>query len=245
MKLLTLFLLTLALHVHAQLVNGELRNGELRNAAPVVAVAVGSSFSDNFNRTDADSLGANWAEITSSSFDIDIVSNAANAPNTSSLDEKAAIYTGTALATAEQYIKITFGANPINSRPGVIFRATDGSSAYYEVRFDDANDQIQWNHLASGGGSETLIGFTLYTVTFPFTVGLTISGTGNSTVVRVWDAPTANAPTSATSWDGGAADFSLGDNPGSPVDAGAYVGIGGLGASGALIWDDLFGGDIP
>jgi len=205
-----------------------------------------ASFSDDFIRADSDSLGSNWTEIAG---DIDIVSNQANAPATFDFSEKAAVYTGTACTTVDQYVKVTFpSSGAANTRPGIIVRFTNSSSPYYEIRFQMAGpgSTINWYVMATAGGSETLVDFvSSFDDTLPGTVGLTVSGTGTSTVINLWNNPSANAPTSDSLWDGSGPTASLTGNPASPVDTGNYAGIAGIGSSGAITWSAFFGGDTP
>jgi hypothetical protein len=76
---------------------------------------------------------------------------------------------------------------------------------------------------------------------------VTCIGTGNSTVIRVWTSPTANAPDAGgTTWDSAGPANTLSDDPASPVDSGSYVGFGGIGSGGnPLAYDNFFGGDVP
>lgn len=206
--------------------------------------AAKAAFSDNFNRADSDSMGSNWTEIAS---DVDIVSNEANAPNTFfDFRHRAIAYTGTACNTVEQYVKVDLTGAALQ-RPGIIFRYTDSSSAHYELQFDDNNDRIYWYRFASPGGSKAQIGSSVvYTFSFPITVGLTITGTGNSTTIRVWVSPPTNTPTSASDWGGDTTpDFTITDDPSTAVDTGNYVGLGGDDSSGgALSYDNFYGGDL-
>jgi hypothetical protein len=215
--------------------------------APRAAAGGGGAISDTFTGANGTSpTSGNWTEIAGN---IEIQSNEANAPNTFDFTEKAAVYSGQSLSSVEQYIKVTFTANSVaNTRPGIIFRFTNIASPYYNIRFQGAGagSTCYWIRMATAGGSETLIDDNVaQNYTFPFTVGVTCSGAGNATVIRVWNNPTANAPTSATSWDGGAESFALTDDPSSPVDTGNIIGIGGIGSAGAFAWDTFFGWDIP
>lgn len=247
MRLIICFLMAVALNAQA----ADTLKGKVvfkGNVAlnQIVAASSLASFSDDFTRANSDTLGAGtWTEIAG---DVDILSNEANAPQTFDNTDRAAAYTGTACTTANQYVKVTFTANSgANTRPGVVFRYTSGAAAVYEVRFDDANEQVQWIGLATPGGSETAIQNQNATAfAFPLTVGVTCSGTGNSTVINVWISPTGNAPDAGgATWGSASPTYSLTTDPGSPINTGSYVGIGGIGSGGALAWDNFFGGDIP
>lgn len=79
------------------------------------------------------------------------------------------------------------------------------------------------------------------------TLNLSWTGTGDSTVIRVWRAPTANTPASYDHWD--AADsptITFTANPGTPVDSGARIGIGGYeDAANQISFNNAFWGDAP
>lgn len=207
----------------------------------------GGGFSDNFNRANSDTLGAGtWTEIAG---DIDILSNEASSPATFDFSEKAAIYSATACTTVNQFVKMDLPASNANGcRPGAIFRYTDSSSPFYEVRVQLSGpaSAIWWVRLATPGGTETAVGtHGSFNLTPGTTVGITCSGTGNSTVINFFLSPSGNAPTTASLWGGAGPDLSMTDDPASPVDTGAYVGIGGIGAAGLMTWDNFIGGDIP
>lgn len=217
--------------------------------APQVASGGGggkSSFSDNFNRANETPLAGNWTVVSGT---VNLTSNTVQAPNTSDFSEKEAVYNATACTTVEQYIKVTLtAANPTGCRPGAIFRYTNSSSAYYEIwcLLDTPFSTVYWVQIASVGGAQTTVGTYLFSTLAPGdAVGIVCTGTGNSTAINVWDRPTANAPTTNALWDGGAPSYSITDDPGSPVNSGGFLGIGGIGAAGILGWDNFFGGDIP
>jgi hypothetical protein len=202
-------------------------------AAPSLA-----SFADDFNRADGDSLGASWTEIE----DTDIASNQLSSPNTAfDFRDRGAAYTGTSCGSVIQYVKVTLVSG---SRPGIIFRYTDASTALYELEFDSVNDVIRLCYYSTPTGTRTELAQTAFNVTFPHVVGATITGTGNSTAWRIWDTPSANAPASATSWDGGGEDVLFETNPSPAVDTGNYVGLGGLDSASAIVWDDFYGGGL-
>ncbi len=206
-------------------------------------VGGGASFSDAFTRTDNDSLGANWTEADT---DIDIVSNAAKSAGTFDNSQSFAIYTGTACNTVSQYVKMTWTSTGI-SRPSIYLRYT-ASGPYYEVSFNQTDDLVYWIHWTGVGGTRTEIPVTPPSLTMGTTetVGVTITGTGNSTVVKVWLSPTGDAPTDASTWGGSASNVTFTDDPASAVNTGNNVGIGtGLNNNSDVIIDDFFGGDIP
>lgn len=207
------------------------------------AAAGPTSFSDDFNRADSDSLGANWTEADT---DIDIASNTATVPLTFDNTRNLAVYTGTACTTVNEYVKVaaTFSGT---CKPELVLRYTNSSTAFYTLYFDTTNNLLYWEHLTQIGGTETTVGGpTALTIATGDTLAATITGTGAGTEIRLWVNATGAAPDSATSWGGDTTpDVSFTDNPASAVDTGPYVGICGLANNVNAVFDNFSGGDIP
>lgn len=225
-------------------------NPYVAGSGVVAAAPAKASFSDNFNRADNDDLGANWTEIDT---DLDIVSNALSMI-TGGGAATSAIYTGTATNGVDQYVSVDITWLATNTFPVIILRYTDASSHLYGIECD-YYCTCYWKHYATyaniGGGNTigdaTDIGGGCHTA--PRKLGVTIAGTGDDTVVRVWYAPTATTPVSATEWDSGDStpDVAWTTNPGAnAVDTGNYVGLGGSQTTASQTsFDNFFGGDIP
>ena len=205
--------------------------------------AGGQAFSDDFNRADSDSLGANWTEIAG---DIDIASNKASAPQTFDNTMRAAIYDATQLDTVTQYAKITVdGGGGTGFGAGTILRHVL-SGELYLISFDADDDLVRWDYFPTAGGTAVSVETKALTISYPFTAGVIVSGTGDDTEIRVWDSPTNDTPTDASNWDSGSdpADVTLDANPVTAADSGKYVGIGTHFTPGAAsTWDNLFAGD--
>jgi hypothetical protein len=204
-----------------------------------------ASFSDSFP-SDGDSPGAGWAE--QAGCDMDVVSGQLRTM-AAGFAEHYAARTGTSLAN-DQWIKFTL-ANPAGGAnfPRIGFRYTDSSSPFYQVTIDASGATFEWATAASVGGSETAIqGPTLVGGGDGYgTYGMTIEGTGTSTVLRMWRTPSADTPTSVSSWDGASdpADVEFTNNPSSAVNSGPYIAIGGVtSAAQAIRFDNVFGGDF-
>lgn len=197
----------------------------------------GGAISDDFNTGSEPS--ANWTEIV----DVDLnMSGQAEAPSTFDFTFRGMAYTG-ASVTTEQYVKVTLIADT-SQRPGVILRFTNTGTEFYNIEFDVDGDLARLEHYTSAAGTRTEINTAAFTITLPTTVGVTITGSGNSTVWRCWLNPTANAPDSASSWDGAGATITFTDDPADAVDSGNFIGIGGIGSGAAMKWDDFFGGPL-
>lgn len=208
---------------------------------PAAGGGGGSSVSDTFDGTGA--LSGNWTVIKQCAR----VSDAAKSDWDFSNDTRGAFYSGTSVGSVDQYVKVTVTAGTTGAgiNPGVLFRATDGSTECYLVTLDVDSDALSWFHCATPSSTRTLIAQAGLDVTVGTSYGILVTGTGTSTAVRAWKTVAADAPTSATSWDGGAADAEILDDPGDPVDTGNYVGIAGYGSQGPLEWDSFFGGPVP
>lgn len=203
----------------------------------------GVAFSDDFNRV-GPSLGANWTAFGPGTI---IVANEANAPVTFDNTSKGAAYTGTSCGSADHYVKITITTDV--SKAGALLRYTDASTECYGVRMDLLNDTFTWNHLTTPAGTDSQVASsTTLTLAPGDSLGVTITGTGNSTVLRVWINPSGvhveGDP--ADNWNGDTSpDVTFTDDPADPVDSGNFVGLQGIWSGGDITWDNFFGGDVP
>jgi hypothetical protein len=203
-----------------------------------------AAFSDDFNRADSDSLGANWTEHG----DMDILSNTLSVATTS-YAWTFAIY-ATDVTTISQYAYVTFPAGA-DEYPQVVFRFTNDSSPFYHVEVDGYIGLVKFFQRSSLGGTSTQIGSDGSTgggAIAGQSYGFTITGTGASTAVRVWKNPTGTTPTSATNWGGDTTPDAVWttDPGGLAVNTGLKVGIGGQnGSANRVRFDFWAGGDIP
>lgn len=208
------------------------------------AAAGGAAFSDDFDRANADSLGANWTEAAG---DQDIASNVLSL-QTSGFAENVCAYTGTACSTVNQYVLCSWVATG-SFYPGYILRYSAAASPQYVVFFWIAENKIEWSRKATSGDAS----FTLIEASGTVTVdttdrwGVTIDGTGTSTVVRCWKNPTGDTPTNEGDWGGDTTpDVTLTANPATPVDTGNHVGLAGeINTAGGVTFNNFFGGDAP
>lgn len=204
----------------------------------------GVSFSDDFNRINNDNLGSNWTEIVG---DLDIVSNKLECQSIDFLKQEA-IYSGSLTNTINQYIKTEITVSGGSSYPEYIFRYTNSSSSYYGIIFWINEQSITWVRYPDAISSSSNINSgTPFTWSSGDTIGVTITGIGNDTIIRVWRNPIGNAPDSASSWGGDTTpNITFTDNPSSPVDSGNYVGLGGYrGFTQFISFDNFYAGDIP
>lgn len=196
---------------------------------------------DDFNRADSDTLGSKWTEVVG---DTDIVSNAASFQSTS-FSKCFSIYSAQSCTTINQYAKfmVTFSAQ---CYVGIIFRYTDASSAFMGLQVGSTEDTAFWTYYSNSTATSVDVTSGAITVNSGDTFGVTITGTGTNTIVRVWRNITANAPTSASLWDGTAPTLEFTTNPPNPVDTGFTVGIEGYtSAAGTSQLDNFYAGDIP
>lgn len=201
------------------------------------------SYSDDFNRgTTTDNLGTNWT--TQTGF-VRIYSNRAAMSETTNTDNLTTY--NTPINTTNAYQLLVFSNYTGYGRVGPCFRFTNSSSPFYTVEFDRINNIIYWAHWTSVGGTRTEIASASFTIgTTGEIYGITISGTGNNTIVNIWKNPTALTPTSVLEWDSGdtVPDVSFTTNPSSPINTGYY---GGLFSnfSGDCLIDNWYYGDAP
>jgi len=206
----------------------------------------GQAFSDDFNRANASSLGANW---TANAGEIDIASNEA-VPQTGSYGKDTCIYTNTACDTVNQYVRVTFATLAATSYAEIVFRFTDDSTHYYAIQLNDNDDTMWWQYLSNMADTSgtTIQSVTSVTIATGDIWGFTITGTGASTVIRAWRNPTATTPVSASEWDSGdtTPEVTFSNDPGgNAVDSGNYVGIECFQNTGASThYDNFYGGDL-
>lgn len=215
-----------------------------RRAFRPVAAAGGVAFSDDFNRANGDSLGANWTEAAG---DLDIVGNTMECL-TLGWGENIAAYTGTSCGSVNQYVKATFVTSGTASAryPCIVFRYTNASSPMYKIFFWIDENQITFTRAATAadGSYEVVQTVTSITLALTDTVGATITGLGNNVEVRCWINPTG-LPTSATDWNGDTTpDATFTTNPTTPIDTGNFVGLGGEIGNVVLSFDNFFGGGL-
>lgn len=112
-------------------------------------------FSDNFNRADNDSLGANWNERAG---DADIVSNQLKiiSSNDATVTQ--------ALSDTDQYCQVVWKAIPTSSRPGLLLRCSSDYATAYQAQFRSSNGDVLFYKRT--GGSNTSIHDGTETVTY-------------------------------------------------------------------------------
>lgn len=202
--------------------------------------ASGVSFTDDFNRADAATLGANWTVLSGT------ISNQVNKASSATLNytNMAVVYV-TNTGSAVQYAKITIDGTARAGRgiyPKLILRA-NGTNEQYDVQFHVNEDLVKWNYLTNAAGNSTQIASVSQTVDETDTWGATVTGTSTSTTVRAWRNPTG-VPTAADNWDGDTTpDVTFTDDPAVECNDGFGVGFGGAASDAAdLRWEDFAGG---
>lgn len=167
--------------------------------------------------------------------------------------EDLGIYSATALTTTSGYIRADLVSIPSGAQfPCFVFRYTNSSTPFYEIQFLVDSDAVEWFQVTQIGGSFNSINSQALTIAQGDKLAITWEGTGNSTVVRVWRTTSAgtlnDTPFSVAFWNDGSdgPDVTFTTDPGSPVNSGSFVGIGGyVVPSPTAQWDNFFGGDAP
>lgn len=179
----------------------------------------GASFSDDFNRADSDSLGANWTEADA---DVDISSNKLLFRDGSFATIFAVHNTST--GSAVQYVQ--FETSAAAGYMQIVFRYTDASTPFYYLEFGSTT--VNWFYMPQIGGTPTQINAVSGTISAGSTISATITGSGDSTIVRIWDDATGGTlPSAADNWNGDTTPTAtLTDNPATAVNSGNYVGLG-------------------
>lgn len=174
-----------------------------------------ASWTDDFNRADNTSLGANWTEDEGS---IDIVTNKADAVTAASFNR--ARYTGVAFDSSNHYVQAVGGANGGTDRIGICCRQASSANTCY---------QLAWVAAEAGGlklrslsaGTETEIG------------SATLTGTADHTFKVQADGSTISG------WVDGTSVISVTNTA---IATGLYGGMHIYGNNG--LWDDAAGADL-
>lgn len=137
---------------------------------------------------------------------------------------------GTDCGSVTQYALYTITMQTGSVFPHIVLRYTDSSSAYYSFEIEAQAGVWGWYKYPSAAGSGTQIGSSIDLDTVTGTEwGITLTGTGAGTEVRLWKNPVATKPISATEWDSGdtTPDGSwIGVDPaGNAVDTGQKMGF--------------------
>jgi hypothetical protein len=193
--------------------------------AAKIAASSGASFTDDFNRA---SLGANWTVDAGTCV---ITGSTDFEGQSGSYANNFARYTATQITTTSGYIYAGTTGRGNASRDTfylIPFRYTDATSAMYVVVIDPVGGAVEWWHYtAATGGTETLIATTATTVSYGDTWGITWTGTGTSTEVRVWRNPAGTTASAVGTFAGSSSPtVTFTTNPASPVNSGNYVGLG-------------------
>jgi hypothetical protein len=213
-----------------------------------IQVASGVTLWDDFERTSAATLGANWTDVVGG---FEIVNNSDARGEALEFSKNLAIHV-TPTNTVNQYARLQ--AHTVNNAfPGVAFRYVDSSSPHYLIDWD-VND-LYWTYYpdtASNSGDpgtrNIINGGSNISFTSGNAMGLTIKGTGAATRLRVWYNVTALAPDiDGETWDGNAPDINQLIDGGNTADTGKGIGICSFWAtaSGETTLERWDAGDIP
>jgi hypothetical protein len=198
--------------------------------------AAPQAFSDNFDRADADSLGANWTEFG----DADISGNKVILVS-GSWTACGAIY-NTATNTVDQYAMIKF-ANMLGYA-SLILRYTDAAHSHYGVQIESSGTITLNSYTSLFTGEQAEDASAAGAWADGNTLGVTMTGTAPVTV-RVWVGCTG-LPSAVDNWNGDTSPTDTLVASVNQITTGNKVGFGGSGSS--ANWgdaDDFSGGDIP
>lgn len=229
-----LILLTLALPVGARMTSVVAGGG-------VAAASSGQNFSDDFSGT----LG-NWTVSTGTA----AISSGVLSLSTAGWDPIVLTY-NTSTNTVSQYMKFSL-PSASETYPIAVFRYVNSSSGFYAIEFSTPfSCEVEWRYFEDDSdiGSGDVIGASvdMGTCSNGDTFGITVTGTGTDTIVRMWHNPTGSSPSAADTWGGdNTPNASWTDNPATACDTGTKVGFAGIQATaGDITFDNFYGGDIP
>jgi hypothetical protein len=215
---------------------GDYDDGDVAGCSPEIT--------DIFNRADNTDLGANWTEDAGTALAISTNQLAGN-PGGGTLIARH----NTATDSATQYVKIKLVEIGTTSHSvGVLIRSPAGTTGdSYAIEFDGSG-AANWYYYLSQAYHESIQSTAGGQFADGDTAGITVQGTGNSTVVKIWKNPTNNCPVDANNWDAvsDAADYTLdADNTHLVADTGTSVAVFVYGTAGTtLILDDFYAGGL-
>lgn len=155
------------------------------------------------------------------------------------------ILTGSLLDGGAGYVKITPTFASTYEYLNIVIRWTDSDSPHYVIGFSITEQNWFWNYMSAlDTGEHAIDGPDSLTFSSENPIGITWTGTGASTRIRVWVNPTG-LPSTALVWNGDDTPTATFDAaPGEyEVDSGVYVGIFQFGSGNSYV-DDFYAGDL-
>ncbi len=208
-------------------------NGYIAGANSEAIVSGEVTISDDFS-TD---ISSGWTED-----DGNWIYDSGNENVDAPANERGMLSNNTMLDNVNQYVAVEYDNIAASSYGGFYLRYTGSySDPGYAVRYNIGSASFEWRSCATGADScSTFATSSSHTLHAGDYVGVEIEGTGNDTVVRIWDFGTS-VPARG-SW--GAATFTFTDNPSTAADTGKYVGLydGGIGAANFVTFDNFSAG---
>jgi hypothetical protein len=207
------------------------------------AVAVSEDWNgcaDALNNLDCD---LDWT-IQTTGGDLSIESNILVAPTNNSYTQ--AIATPSTTFGDDQYIGATAVVCGNSAYPAFFFRFSNGSSSYNEVILKCNENAIDINVCPATNMSCTsnYVGPNdQLTIDDGDEIGATVTGSGTSTIFRIWRNWTG-LPSSVSNWNGASAALELDIDPTTVVNTGSRIGIGGYRGSFGYSLDNVVMGDF-
>lgn len=176
-----------------------------------------TTFTDDFNRADAATLGANWvAKVT----DMALVSNQASTPSTATITERIAA----ALATPTMYAQATLPGTT-GASVGIIARSDAAMDHYYATRVSTTDLTIFRNDIST---VTTLAGPVAITRVAGAVLRIEVETVAGNAVIRAYY--------------NGALVLTYTDSSAGKLTSGNYAGLRGGGTTG-IKYDDFSAGD--
>lgn len=202
------------------------------------------SFSDDFERDNAATLGSNWTDVAGG-HSISINSARSVLPG---FAKNVSIY-NQQTNTLNQFIKITYISNgAVGSFVGPVFRYKDANSGVYIIDWSSA--ALYWGYYpdmatVSGGDQRNIINGAAFAPTTGQAVASTMLHTGANTRLRIWLNATGTVDAGGVTWNGVNPDINQLIDAGLSADEGKGLGIDGFQSSPQAVIGDFSGGDVP
>jgi len=220
--------------------------GDGRYFSKVETGASPPAISDDFNRAD-NPLGANW---TVNEGTLAISSNQFAVAGAAEVD-CAASFNAASTTTVNQWLRVVNKTTLVSGDYVYIdFRLTN-SSNFVLVVFERATNVVWWATIKAGTFTYMSSSAALGNPIADDVIGITVIGTGNNIVIRIWKNATGAAPDAGgATWGSASPGVTFSDDPGTAnLDTGNMLGLGGNihagGSANDILLDDFSGGDVP
>lgn len=195
------------------------------------------------NTVGSDAFGGTltaWTEITSGGFTSGWSISGGYVKYSATGSNKAGcLLHNTECTDATQWAKVKIVTIGVYGAPAIVLRYNNTSS-YYAVEPGGDGKVYWWGPTYADEIANSPLSFANGD-----SIGVTVTGTGNATTVRVWKNPTGNSPDSVSLWGGASPGVTFTNDPSTGADGGKKCGVAGfMNETNYFQGDDWYFGDI-